>query len=209
MLSHGFAFRYQYLPTSGYDYISPAVEQIMGYSSEEFYADPAFDERIVHPEDLPRMAQLVRERASSGVLRFICRDGTIVWALLNTVPIENERGELVAMEGLARFLGREGGPIVLGAEWLSCDALTHLSEREREVLGLMARGLTNAQIALVLSISARTVQHHVGHILSKLSAPNRTAAAAAAYSLGLFGGSELQIPLNRALEDVAPIIENE
>lgn len=181
----------------------------MGYSPEEFYADPDFDERIIHPDDLPRMAQFVRDRASSGVLRFICRDGTVIWALFNNVPIENDQGELVAMEGLARFLGKDGGPIVLGPEWLSCGALTHLSERERQVLGLMARGLTNAQIALVLSISPRTVQHHVGHILSKLSAPNRTAAAAAAYSLGLFGGSESQIPLNRALEDVAPIVEDE
>lgn len=209
MLSHGFAYRYRYRPTNGYDYIGPAVEQIMGYSPHEFYADPDFDERIVHPDDLPRMVQFVRERASSAVLRFICRDGTTIWALLNNVPIENDHGELVAMEGLARFLGREGGPIVSGPEWLCGDALKQLSERESQVLGLMARGLTNAQIALVLGISPRTVQHHVGHILIKLSAPNRTAAAAAAYSLGLFGTSESQIPLDRALEDVAPLAENE
>ena len=203
MLNHGFAYRYRFLPTNGYDYVSPAVEEIMGYSPDEFYADPDFDEHVIHPEDLPRMAQLVRERASSAVLRFVCRDGTIVWALINNVPIENASGELVAMEGLARVLGREGGPITVGPEWLSREKLPDLSEREREVLALMARGLTNAQIALVLNISNRTVQHHVGHILHKLSAPNRTAAAAAAYSLGLFGNVAQQIPLNGALDIVS------
>jgi DNA-binding CsgD family transcriptional regulator len=203
MLSEGFAYRYRYTPTLGYDYVSPAVKEVMGYSPDEFYGDSDFDERIIYPEDLPRMAQFVRERASSVVLRFICRDNTVVWMLVNNVAIVDEAGELVAMEGLARVLGRDGGPISAAPEWLTSEKLPPLSEREHEVLGLMARGLTNAQIALVLNISGRTVQHHVGHILNKLSAPNRTAAAAAAYTLGLFGNAGLQMPLSHALDLVS------
>jgi len=58
-----------------------------------------------------------------------------------------------------------------------------LSAREAEVLTLIASGLTNREIASRLVISVRTAEHHVAHILRKLRAPNRRAAAAIARDL--------------------------
>ena len=52
-----------------------------------------------------------------------------------------------------------------------------LSEREREVLSLLERGLPDRQIADALSISVKTVEKHVGAILRKTGAQNRTEAA--------------------------------
>ncbi len=52
-----------------------------------------------------------------------------------------------------------------------------LTEREREVLALVAAGKTNGEIATVLAISARTVQKHLEHIFQKLGVETRTAAA--------------------------------
>ena len=52
------------------------------------------------------------------------------------------------------------------------DELSDLSEREREVLGLMAEGLTNTGIAKRLYLSERTVEAHVRHVLLKLSIPD-------------------------------------
>jgi DNA-binding NarL/FixJ family response regulator len=60
-----------------------------------------------------------------------------------------------------------------------------LSEREREVLRLMAAGRTNKQIADELFISTRTAANHVGNILAKLDAPSRTAAVSCAIREGL------------------------
>jgi DNA-binding NarL/FixJ family response regulator len=60
-----------------------------------------------------------------------------------------------------------------------------LSAREREVLGLMGRGMTNAEIARQLFLSPYTVKIHVSNILRKLEVPNRTEAAMVAIRRGL------------------------
>lgn len=60
-----------------------------------------------------------------------------------------------------------------------------LSPREREVLGLVATGMTNAQIADELFLATKTIDRHVGNILTKLGVPTRTAATAYAYEHGL------------------------
>lgn len=60
-----------------------------------------------------------------------------------------------------------------------------LTDRELQVLALMAAGLTNREIAQRLYISQKTAGVHVSHILSKLGVPNRVMAAAVAQRLGL------------------------
>jgi ATP/maltotriose-dependent transcriptional regulator MalT len=60
-----------------------------------------------------------------------------------------------------------------------------LSEREREVLGLLASGKTNSEVAGDLFVSVGTVKSHTGNIYRKLGARNRTEALARARELGL------------------------
>jgi pimeloyl-ACP methyl ester carboxylesterase/DNA-binding CsgD family transcriptional regulator len=87
------------------------------------------------------------------------------------------------LRAVAPFLGIEGPPApAAGAD---AGALGELSAREREVLGLAAQGLSDAQIAERLVISPHTAHRHMANILAKLRQPTRAAAAAVAARAGL------------------------
>jgi two-component system, NarL family, nitrate/nitrite response regulator NarL len=79
------------------------------------------------------------------------------------------RGELYVTPGLAARLLRQEPP--------SLTALSDLTEREAQILAQVARGLTNKEIARELSLSEKTVKHHMTNVMQKLQVRNRVEAA--------------------------------
>ena len=74
------------------------------------------------------------------------------------------------------------------ATW-AAGSLSTLTDRQREVLALVARGLTNREISERLAITANTVRSHVSRILTKLDLTRRSQAASLAARYGLVDGS--------------------
>jgi DNA-binding NarL/FixJ family response regulator len=102
---------------------------------------------------------------------------TAAWAAGRALSPEQALAEaLRAGQGIGRAAGGQGNARP------QADALT---PRERQVAALLAHGLTNRQIAEQLVVSERTAAHHVEHVLAKLGAPTRAAAAAYAERAGL------------------------
>jgi DNA-binding CsgD family transcriptional regulator len=99
--------------------------------------------------------------------------------------IEGPRGRLIATR-LAPDAPGEPDAVLLAPECagpsVAAMASLGLSRRQSDVLALVARGQTNAEIAAGLAVSPRTVQKHLEHIYDRLGV--RTRAAATARALG-------------------------
>jgi len=107
------------------------------------------------------------------------RDAHAVATRIGAQPLLHEL-ELLAERARLDLTPPEAGPHHATQD---LEAPLGLTPREAEVLTLVARGLTNREIAATLVISAKTASVHVSNILRKLNAPNRIEAAAIAHRL--------------------------
>ena len=144
---------------------------------------------VTDPDQGPRVLILttfdldeyVYEALRSGASGFLLKDGPAE-QLIAAVRIVARGDALLAPRITRRLI----------AEFARQQPATHrpdllkaLTERELEVLKLVARGLTNAEIARELYVSETTIRTHVGHLLSKLDLRDRVQAVVLAYETGL------------------------
>ncbi|KKJ94219.1 response regulator transcription factor [Micromonospora sp. HK10] len=103
--------------------------------------------------------------------------------LLAAIRVVAEGDSVVAPSITRRLLDRFAGQ--LGPGSAEDPRLAQLTEREREVLLLVAQGLSNAEIAARVHVAEATVKTHVGRILAKLQLRDRVQAVVLAYESGL------------------------
>ena len=107
-------------------------------------------------------------------------------ALLEAVALLDGLGARQTAQRLRRQLRRRGSPRVpRGPTRATAANPAGLTGRQVEVLRLLAEGLSNAEIAARLSLSAKTVEHHVSALLAKLEVGSRRQAATVAHRLGV------------------------
>ena len=125
---------------------------------------------------------VVMDAVVAGACGYLLKDASIQ-DLLRGITAASRGESLISPAIAAKVLQRvrASSPDMEAAETL----LTRLSERELQVLKLIANGKDNAEIARELFISAKTVKNHISNILLKLSIENRIQAAVYAVRSGL------------------------
>jgi LuxR family maltose regulon positive regulatory protein len=132
-----------------------------------------------------------------GYTRVFADEGAPLAALLDQLIAARRRGAALASGVPGGYLGRLRAAFQPGdaraaspsprpvAPVVVAGLAEPLTDRELEVLGLLAAGMANQQIATELVVALETAKKHVSHILDKLGAANRTQAVARARELGL------------------------
>lgn len=133
-------------------------------------------------DDDEYLYEALRAGASGFLLKSVEGD-----ALVSAVRVVAGGEALLAPEVTRRVIEQfaRGGGAPQAVHEPSADAVGDLSDREVEVLTLMARGLSNQEIASQLYVSNTTVKTHVSHILTKLGVRDRVQAVVEAYDSGL------------------------
>jgi DNA-binding NarL/FixJ family response regulator len=128
--------------------------------------------------------EYVHEALRAGASGFLLKD-TLPVDLLGAVRVVAAGDALIAPRITRRLIeefARLPQPVGTAA---SNAALDQLTEREREVLGLVAKGQSNAEIAAALYVSHATVKTHVSRLLMKLDARDRAQLVMVAYESGV------------------------
>jgi len=147
-----------------------------------------------HPDTAPRIIVLTTfdldeyalEAIRSGASGFLLKDAPPE-EMLAAIRTVHSGDTVIAPSTTRRLLDRL--VTTLPAEQLAdsgkASAVDSLTDREREVLVLMARGRANQEIASALFVAEATVKTHVGRIVAKLGARDRVQAVVTAYETGL------------------------
>lgn len=151
-----------------------------------FYADPRVALAYVHTlRRNPSRAwaivlPMVQEIARDGTPgRLLLEPPALVRRLLDLCPSQAPESALVARlrQVLEAWSGAPGDAAPTPVDMPLTEVALQLSEREREVLELVAQGLPNKVLARQLSLSSHTVKRHIANILDKLDCDNRGQAA--------------------------------
>ncbi|THB64034.1 MAG: PAS domain S-box protein, partial [Spirochaetaceae bacterium] len=98
-------YRFELFPEGHFQYISPSILDISGYSDQEFYDDPKLVSKIILPDDLPLLQNLTQRKKTQQIpvrLRWRQKSGNIAWVEQRAVYHLNKEGEIAAIEGLVR-----------------------------------------------------------------------------------------------------------
>ncbi len=98
-------YRYHFFPQHRITYVNPAVSRILGYTPDEFYADPDLFLNLIYPTDRPSLLPPPAHNVpldKPAILRWTRKDGTSAWIEHRNVPVIDQAGNLIAVEGIAR-----------------------------------------------------------------------------------------------------------
>lgn len=91
-------------PKKEFEYISPTIENLVGYTPEEFYAEPTIMLNLLHPDDRYRIQHMVEGKLEEDrtPARFITKSGETIWVLHRSIERKNSNKEIVGFIGIIK-----------------------------------------------------------------------------------------------------------
>jgi PAS domain S-box-containing protein len=177
------------------EYISPQVTEFLGYAPDEWTSNPHLWIDLLHPDDRDEVLDETTRSVDAGEgfrleYRMIARNGEVVWLhdVANVLTLD-QAGHATRYAGVQFDItdrkrsehAQRRNPGLMGVavgggdpeHRPAAEALDPLSEREHEVAELLALGHTNAEIAAILRLSVRTIEHHRARVFRKLGVRSR------------------------------------
>jgi DNA-binding NarL/FixJ family response regulator len=155
------------------------------WATEQIVANPALDGTHVVVVTTFELDEYVAQAIRAGASGFLVKD-TEPAELIRAVRVVAAGEGLLSPSVTRRLLERMAAGVARATN-STTDArvLNALTDREREVLGLVGRGLTNSEIGAALYLSPLTAKTHVSRIMGKLAARDRVQLVILAYEAGL------------------------
>ena len=143
-------FKYQLIPECKFTYLSPSVNDILGYTSEEHFNNPSLVFELVHPQDVEIQLLKMNKHADFSKIfsaRFKHKDGHYIWIEDYLIPTFDDNGNLISIEGISRDITERKNLE---------EKLEELSYRDG-LTGLYNRTYLNKQIEMLKEDDSNTV----------------------------------------------------
>ena len=180
-------YRYRFRPEPGFDFVSPSVTEITGYSPEEHYADPQLGLKLVHPDDLAVVQDAIENPAENRTyrIRWRAKDGRVFVTEQRLRRVVDDDG-LLAIIGVCRPVDghdrawmHEAGDVMLdlagGRAFVAGRPLTLTSAEHRILSRLASSEATVTRRELVETLwgayhasGERAVEVHISKLRRKL-----------------------------------------
>ncbi|KYZ77973.1 PAS domain-containing sensor histidine kinase [Anaerosporomusa subterranea] len=154
-------YRYRLLPEAKFEYVSPAVFPITGYTPEEYYADAKLLFNLIHPDDSSQFYHFFNNKSSTDTFplsfRLIRKDQRMIWIEQTCVPIYANDGKIQVLEGNIRDITSRKHLEQIASR---VDRLNTVGEMAASVAHEIRNPMTTVRGYLQLLVSKKEFSHY-------------------------------------------------
>ncbi len=202
-------YRYQLLPIAKFEYASPSIYLVTGYTPEEYYEDANLLLSLIHPDDVAQFYRFLHDhqlKRQPHSFRLIKRDKSTIWVEQTCVPIYAADGKIIALEGILRDITSRKN---LEQIALRADRLNTVGEMAASVAHEIRNPMTTVRGYLQLLLSKKDFNHYRDRFELMIQELDRTNDIIREYlCLAKDKHSDLKrCCLNRIIQSLLPLIQ--
>lgn len=203
-------YRYRVSPEAYFEYISPSVLAVTGYTPEEYYSDPRLMLHLTHPDDVSQLCNFLQNPSCSRsfplAFRLTRKDQSTIWVEQTGVPFYAEDGTMLALEGIIRDITFRKKMEYIASR---ADRMNTVGEMAASVAHEIRNPLTTVRGYLQLLLSKKEFDRYRDNFELMIDELDRTNTIIREYlCLAKDKRADLKIcSLNKIIESLFPLIQ--